>query len=80
MYTLSDGGFSPDPKKVQALHDAAAPITVSEVSSLLGMASYSAPFIKEFATITQPLRELTKKTAHCNWTEENVFTQRNGPN
>ncbi|KAJ8387608.1 hypothetical protein AAFF_G00153040 [Aldrovandia affinis] len=69
-YTFSDGGFSPDPKKVQALHDAAAPTNVSEVRSLLGMANYSARFIKDFATITQPLRELTKKTVRWTWAEE----------
>lgn len=69
-YTFSDGGFSPDPKKVQALHDAAAPTNAGEVRSLLGMANYSARFIKDFATITQPLRALTKKNACWKWTEE----------
>ncbi|XP_051992411.1 uncharacterized protein K02A2.6-like [Xyrauchen texanus] len=69
-YTFSDGGFSPDPKKVQALHDAAAPTNASEVRSLLSMANYSARFIKDFATITQPLRELTKKHVHWTWTEK----------
>lgn len=69
-YTFSDGGFSPDPKKVQALHDAPAPTNAGEVRSLLGMANYSARFIKDFATITQPLRDLTKKSARWDWTEE----------
>lgn len=69
-YTFSDGGFSPDPQKVQALHDAAAPTNAREVGSLLGMANYRARFIKDLATITQPLRELTKKTACWTWAEE----------
>lgn len=68
-YTFSDGGFSPDPKKVQAMNGAATPTNSSEVRSLLGMANYSARFIKDFATITQPLRELAKKVCWM-WTDE----------
>lgn len=71
-YTFSDGGFSPDPSKVQALHDATAPTNASEVHSLLGMANYSAHFIKDLGTITQPLRELTK-TLHMYHMYPKVF-------
>lgn len=69
-FTFSDGGFSTDPKKVEALHDTAAPTNASEVCSLPGMENYSVRLIKDFATITQPLRELIKKTAHWTWAEE----------
>lgn len=57
-YTFSNGGFSPDFTKLRALQEAAPPKNVNELRSLLGMAKYSARFIKDFASITQPLREL----------------------
>ena len=58
---FSADGIRPDPKKVSALATAAMPTTVSEVRSLLGMANYSSQFIPNFATITEPLRQLTHK-------------------
>ena len=48
-------GVSPDPKKVDAFANTKPPTTVGEVRSLLGMANYSAKFIKNYATITEPL-------------------------
>ena len=51
----------PDPSNGEAIHNAAAPKSASEVRSLLCLANFSPRFITEFATITQPLRELTKK-------------------
>lgn len=65
-YTFSDGGFSPDPTNLKALQEAAPSKNVNEVCSLLGKAIYSARFIKDFASITQPLLELTRK--HMTWT------------
>jgi len=35
--------------------------TVSEVRSFLGLANYSSRFIPHFATLTEPLRKLTRK-------------------
>ena len=53
----------PDPKRVQDLQNARIPRNVHEVRSLLSMANYSSKYIANFATITSPLRELTKKNA-----------------
>jgi len=39
------------------------PETVSEVPSFLGTANYSSRFIPHFATLTEPLRKLTRKDA-----------------
>lgn len=64
-YTFPDGGFSLDPTKLKALQEAAPPKNVNEVHSFLGIANYSARFIKDFASITQPLCELTRK--HMTW-------------
>ena len=46
------------------------PTTSSEVRSLLGMANFSAQFIPNFATITEPLRMLTNKNIPFKWGDE----------
>ena len=57
---FTEQGVSPNPKKVDAFANTKQPTTVSEVRSLLGMANYSSKFIKDYATITEPLRKLTR--------------------
>ncbi|KAL9985759.1 hypothetical protein ACROYT_G008200, partial [Oculina patagonica] len=46
------------------------PESVSEVKSLLGMAQYVSRYIPEYATITAPLRALTKKETPWQWSDE----------
>ena len=50
---------------------------MSEVRSLLGVATYSSKYISNFATITAPLRNLTKKNAkfECTETQQNAYNQ-----
>ena len=68
-------GVRPDPKRVSDLQNAPIPSNVHEVRSLLGMANYSCRYIPDYATITEPLRELTKKNAHfvMRETQQKVF-------
>lgn len=68
-YVFSAKGLSPDPAKVEALRTAEKPTNMAEVRSFLGMANYSARFIRNFATLAAPLRALTKKDAKWKWTE-----------
>ena len=56
---FSGKGMSPDPRKVEALRRVAPPTNVSEVRSLLSFAAFCSRFIKDFAVITRPLRQLT---------------------
>ena len=76
-FVFSDKGISPDPAKVQAIHDASSPKSASAVRSFLGMATYCAKFIPNFSDLTFPLRELTKKNAPFTWTSkhEQAFVQ-----
>ena len=67
---FSERGVSPDPKKVQALHDAPPPQSASEIKSLIGMAQFSARFIPDMSTITEPLRRLTIAGTPFVWTQE----------
>ncbi|XP_070549161.1 uncharacterized protein [Ptychodera flava] len=66
-HVFGGGGVSPDPKKVEALQEASEPQSVAEVKSLLGMANYCGRFIPNLATISEPLRELTKKDTPWQW-------------
>ena len=67
-FKFSAAGTSPDPDKVRDIKQCAPPSNPSEMRSLLGLANYCARFIANFATITAPLRELTRKNAHWEWT------------
>ena len=60
---FSKHGCKPDSKRYSLLKKAPKSTNVSEVPSLLGMATYSSKYIPNFATITAPLRNLTKKNA-----------------
>ena len=64
---FSADGVSPDPKKIAAITNAPRPTTVSGVRSLLGMTNYCSKFIMNYASITTPLRQLTKKNARFQW-------------
>ena len=74
---FSKDGIRPDPKRVTDLLNAPRPGNISEVRSLLGMANYSSQYIPNFATLTAPLRELTKKNTRFEWntTHEHSFKQ-----
>ena len=63
-------GVMPDPKKVEAIRDFPTPQNASEVRSLLGMATYCSRFICDFATVSAPLRELTRKKVPFVWTNK----------
>ena len=58
---LSQKGIGPTEERVRALQETRELKTVSEVRSFLGLANYSSRFIPHFATLTEPLRKLTKK-------------------
>ena len=68
-YHFSQDGISIQPSKIEALKLATAPKTPSEVRSLLGLANYCNRFIENLATITKPLRDLTKKSVKWEWNE-----------
>ena len=67
-YIFSKEGISADPKKVEAILNIQPPTNATEVRSLLGMSNYCSRFVKGYATITQPLRELTQKDTPWQWT------------
>jgi len=67
---FSEEGTRPDPRRVTDLLNAPQPNSAHDVRSLLGMANYSSKYIRDFATLTAPLRELTKKDVRFEWTQK----------
>ena len=67
---FSEDGTRPDPQRVVDLLNAPQPSNAHDVRSLLGMANYSSKYIRDFATLTAPLRELTKKDVRFEWTQK----------
>ena len=69
-HIFSSEGVRADPGKIEAITNMSEPDNVSEVKSLLGMAQYVSRYIPEYATITAPLRALTKKETPWHWSDK----------
>ena len=54
-------------QRVTAIQALAPPTTKAEVRSYLGMINYLSRFIKDYATLATPLRELTKQNILWQW-------------
>ena len=66
-HVFTSSGVSPDPRKVEAIANASDPTNAQEVRSLLGLVTYCSRFIPDLATISAPLRELTKEHVKWEW-------------
>ena len=67
---LSKDGIKTDPEKVKAVQNLTQPNNIGELRSLLGLTTYFSRFIKDYATIVEPLRELLREKKGClyKWT------------
>eukprot|EP01018_Ginkgo_biloba_P004724 Gb_28015 [translate_table: standard] len=63
-------GILVDPKKVKAVREWKTPISVHEVRSFLGLASFYRRFVLGFSKIAAPLTELLKKSKRFKWTDQ----------
>lgn len=68
-HELSAMGIKPASDKVVAIKRFREPETPEEVRSFLGLVNYVGKFIPDLATISDPLRQLTKKEAKFVWWE-----------
>jgi len=71
-HVFGEKGLSPDPEKIKTIINTKPPTNSSEVKSLLGMAQYVARFIPNYATITEPLRKLTRNETPWKWEKAEV--------
>ena len=60
-HIFSEEGVSPDPNRIDAISALKSPTNVKELRSFLGMVTYCARFLPDFASITKPLNNLTRK-------------------
>ena len=67
-HIFSANDVSPDPNKVQGIKRAESPKGPKEVRSLLSLTNYCTRYIPGLASITEPLRDLTKNDRAWNWT------------
>jgi hypothetical protein len=67
-HVISKGGISVDPSKVQDVLSWNAPMSVSDVWSVLGLAGYYQRFIKGFLKISKPMTELLERDKKFQWT------------
>ena len=63
-YCLTNKGIHPDQSKVDAVNNA------KEVRSFLGLVNFCSHFVKDYATLTGPLRKLTRKETIFEWIKE----------
>ena len=66
-FLFTKDGTKPDPMNVDAFINTPRPTNVSELRSLLGMSNYSSQYIRDYATLTEPLRRLTHKDTQFVW-------------
>ena len=60
---LSVQGIGPTQAKVEAATEARPPESAAEVRSCLGLVNFCARFIPDLATVSLPLRKLTRSDA-----------------
>ena len=68
-HVLSANGIGQAENKAKAINDAREPRTAAEVRSFLGLLNFQARFLPDLASVSEPLRKLTRKgTAFVNKT------------
>lgn len=69
-HVVSASGTRPDPGKIAAIKNARMPSNVTEVRSFVNLVGHFRHFIKDFATLSEPLTRLTSEKTPWNWGEE----------
>ena len=69
-HLVSQKGVEPLSEKIEAIKNWPRPHCLRDVRAFYGLASYYRRFVKGFATIAEPLRKLTRKNVHFEWTAE----------
>lgn len=69
-HVVSDEGVHTDPEKIRKVKEWPVPMSVHEVRSFLGLASYYRRFVPDFAALASPLHKLTEKGREFHWSSE----------
>ena len=68
-FIISKDGISPNLAKVEAIVSWSIPRNVSKVCGFLGLAGWCRVFVKDYALITKPLTQLTRKSEEFAWSK-----------
>lgn len=66
-HKISANGYEPADHIQEAVIKFREPQNTAEVKSFLGLVNFSARFLPEYATLSEPMRKLTKKNAVFHW-------------
>ncbi|MES9880447.1 MAG: RNase H-like domain-containing protein [Sedimenticola sp.] len=69
-HTLTGEGLMPQNSKIEAVLNTKPPKNVKEVKSFLGLVNFSAKFLPNFATVSEPIRKLTRRSEEFVWGSE----------
>ena len=64
---MSHTGLKPDPAHVVAVSEAPPPKDVQSLRSFLGLTSWYAKFIPNYALVVEPLKELLRGPSTFSW-------------
>lgn len=73
-HRLSNDGIRPLQDHISAVQDFRMPNNAEEVRSFLGLMNYVGKFIPNLATISEPLRYLTKQNTSFEWSPEHIHS------
>lgn len=69
-YIVGESGLKPDPSKVEGIMNFPPPKTVKQIRRVMGMANWYRRFIPNFADVTAPITNLTKKGVKFCWNSD----------
>ncbi|GBN52888.1 Transposon Tf2-11 polyprotein [Araneus ventricosus] len=67
-FVIDASGIHPSDSKVRAIHEAPRPKNKIELQAFLGLLNFYHSFLKDKATIAEPLHRLLEKNAEWKWT------------
>lgn len=69
-HKVSAEGIYPTSTKIKAIRDAPEPTNITELRAYLGLLNFYAKFLRNFATVAEPLYSLLKKEHKWRWSKE----------
>ena len=60
-HLVNSAGIKPNPKKIKSIQKLPAPKDVTEVKGFLGVINFYKKFILKYASISEPLTQLTRE-------------------
>ena len=71
---MSKEGVKPDTANIKAVNSFRVPENPTELKSFLGLVNFCAKYIRDFDTLAEPLRQLTRKEVKWQWNSEQQMT------